>query len=268
MKVPQMQLAHPIAVPLEADHVESPVVRFGDPFTAVFFLIEPFNFVVGPSEEQQKPAWGRITFEGLDSIRCSQGEHMPYACEEYAAWVYEVSDSDWLIERHEYESKHYQTPLLDEYHHYLFCFHDEFVEAIAKGIWLEPTGPEMSDDVAEDHPLNPLSVDLPAERFVLHRLHCELRKNPLPLAEIVEASKLCSQKLFQFFLTLEGKRSESYAALLRTHNGRSKTRMGACWPHRKGVAVDGVAEVADMMPAWEAYIREVAERRKEMGKND
>src|SRR5207249_612926 len=106
-------------------------------------------------------------------------------------------------------------------HHYVFTFHDEFVEAIAKGVWVESTGLAISDEFTLDHPLMPLPITLPAVSFVLNRLQCELRTNPLPLPELVERSKLCSQKLFQFFLTLEGTRSESYSAELRTIRGRS-----------------------------------------------
>ena len=60
---------------------------------------------------------GRVAFEGLDAVRACRGEHMPYA---YAVpfifnsgdWVYEISDSPWLLERHAYESEHYETPLV------------------------------------------------------------------------------------------------------------------------------------------------------------
>lgn len=258
-----------IAVPLEADYVMSPIVRYGDPFTAIFFLIEPSEQVVDASPEAQyESPWGRITFEGFDAIRCSRGEYAPYGPEQPESWVYEVLDSQWLSERHEYESSHYDTPLLDDYHHYLFCFHDEFVEAIAKGIWIESIGQDMNVGISANHPLKPLPVDLPAQSFVSHGLQCEVRQNPLPLEQIVEASKLCSQKLFQFYLILGGQRSESYAALLRTVNGKSETRFQAGWPFPNRGTTEGIAKVEDLMPAWEAYVQKVAQRRKEMGKND
>lgn len=256
-----VEKSYAVEVPLDADDVASPVVRYGHPMTAIFFPVKLVALDVDPG-------WGRVTFEGFDSLRCCRGEHAPYPADDYGAWVYEVVESRWLRERHEYEWGHYQTPLLEEYHHYLFTFHDEFVEAIAKGIWVEPTGLSDSDEVAPDHPLMPLPVTLPADPFVLHRLTCEVRTNPLPLPELVERSKLCSQKLFQFFLTLEGTRSASYSAELRTVWGRSTTRMRCGWPYPDGVTIDGIATVEDMMPAWEKYVRGVAQRRMELGKSD
>jgi hypothetical protein len=55
--------------------------------------------------------------------------------------VFTVADSPWLAERHDYEMQRYSTPLLETYLHYVFQFHDEFVEAIAEGIWLDATDP-------------------------------------------------------------------------------------------------------------------------------
>lgn len=58
-----------------------------------------------------------------------------------------------LEERHSYEMRYYATPLLDTHRHYLFRFHDEFVEAIAEGIWLDQA--DRSDPFASpiSHPL-------------------------------------------------------------------------------------------------------------------
>ena len=212
--------------------------------------------------------FGRVTFEGLDSIRCSRGEHCPYGGSGGGSWVCEIHESAWLNERHAYENKFYKTPLLEEYRHYLFTFHDEFVEAIAKGIWVEEIGSKMTDDVPEDHPLKDLPISLSAESSVIHGLHYELRRNPRTLAEIIKASKLCSQKLFQFYLMLDGKRTPSYAAELRTIRGESTTRLRAGWPHPDLVTGQGVAGVEDLMPAWNRYVLKVADRRKEMGKQD
>lgn len=256
-----MNHPEPIHVKLDADHVLSPIVRYGDPCTAIFFPVEP-------TEGSEVTLFGRVTFEGFDSIRCSRGEYFPYGGDGGYNWVCEILESTWLNERHDYEYKFYKTPLLEDYHHYVFSFHDQFVEAIAKGIWIEETGTEMSDELTEDHPLSDLPTSLPAEAFVLHRLSYELRRNPRPPEEIVKDSMLCSQKLFQFYLTLDGSRKPGYAAELRTVQGRSVTRLQAGWPYRVLETVNGVADVEDMMPAWEQYVSQVAERRKELGKKD
>jgi hypothetical protein len=67
---------------------------------------------------------GRVTFEGLDSIRACRGELLPYERQDIpytrGEWVYIIQGSGWLQERHRYELGHYETPLLDRYDHYLF----------------------------------------------------------------------------------------------------------------------------------------------------
>src|SRR5580700_1406803 len=166
-----MQKSQAVEVPLDADEVASPIVRYGHPLTAIFFPTKLSTLGVNPG-------WGRVTFERLDSLQCCRGEYSPYEADDYRAWVHEVSDSQWLRERHDYEMGYYTTPLLDEYHHYVFAFHDEFVEAIAMGIWVESMGLAISDEIASDHPLMPLAATLPAEAFVLNRLQCEIRTNP------------------------------------------------------------------------------------------
>jgi len=261
-----MQRADIISVPLDADNTESPIVRFGVHPASVFFQTRLWT----SESAYESSGWGRVTFESLDSIRCCQGEFTPYkvdrTADQYQGWVYEIRPSRWLNERHQYENGCYDKPLLGDYFHYLFRFHDEFVEAIAAGIWLEKVGAELSDEISADHPLNDLPVSLPANSFVHHQLRCEVRINPRPVAEIVEASKLCSQKLFQFYWTIDGQYHPSYAALLRTVRGRPITRMGMNWTHSVGTEIHGVATVDDLMPTWEQYVRKIAERRREMGK--
>src|SRR3990172_10528844 len=145
-----MEIARGIQVPLRADPVASPEVRYAcgpDQFTMLAFL------------EDEPDNWGRVTFEGFDAIRCCRGEHLPYESDwtgnDYSRypWVFEVDQSSWLRERHAYELRHYQTPLLEEYVHYLFKFHDEYVELIAMGIWFEKLRYDQMSQTAVDHPL-------------------------------------------------------------------------------------------------------------------
>jgi hypothetical protein len=132
--------AYPVEVPLTADSVGPPRLVYGgldlfsadgrdQAYTAVYF------------EVAASGGLGRVTFEGLDAIRASRGEHLPFdndhARFRHGDWVYTVDRSPWLRERHDYETRHYATPLLETHRHYLFVFHDEFVEAIAAGIWLD-----------------------------------------------------------------------------------------------------------------------------------
>lgn len=104
-------------------------------YTAVYFEI------TGTS------SLGRITFEGLDAVKAARGTSLPYGTAVPRTaddWVFTVGKSPWLAERHQYEMQRYSTPLLETCQHYVFQFHDEFVEAIAEGIWLPPAHPGRS----------------------------------------------------------------------------------------------------------------------------
>jgi hypothetical protein len=87
----------------------------------------------------------RVRFDRWDAMRICRGEHSPYP-EPPGPWggIYTVENSHWLRQRFEYESRHYGDAynfnndvreMLEEFDHYLFRFHDEFVEVIAGGIW-------------------------------------------------------------------------------------------------------------------------------------
>lgn len=131
------QLSHGFDVPLTADSVESPVVNYGGGMTAIQFLTDDGR-------------WGRVAFEGLDSIKVSRGEYEPFLSapgEENAFyWVTTISNSVWLGERYEYEKRYYgesynfggnEDEMVTEFSHYVFSFHDKFVEVLAAGIWFE-----------------------------------------------------------------------------------------------------------------------------------
>src|SRR5262245_32809635 len=118
----QFALRH--EVPFKADSVDSPVVHYGEPMTAIHFMTVDGRQV-------------RITFERLDSLKVSRGEHepFPYSADEPDEfhWVTTISNSAWLKERYEYEKRHYGKcynfngnvdEMLDEYAHYVFSFHD------------------------------------------------------------------------------------------------------------------------------------------------
>ncbi len=163
---------------------------------------------------------GRVAFEGLDAIRASRGEVAPYDDgNDFSSWVYTVQDSAWLAERHEYEWKHYQTPLLETHEHYLFRFHDEFVEAIAAGIWLDLAAEDDPFKVDEAHPQTSSARLESDSRGVTHGLAWEVRRTTRSREDLLSASVYCSQRLFDFALDLDGKASVSASAWLRTRGG-------------------------------------------------
>lgn len=192
------QFAHGLAVPLQADSVDSPIVQYGGAMTAVHFTTKDGR-------------WGRITFERLDSIKVSRGERRPFPPTpnepDKFHWVTTISNSNWLRERYEYEKLHYGKAynfggdvdeMLDEFCHYVFSFHDEFVEAIAAGIWFESADTMLGErDLDSTHPLNGLANVEPSECFEASGIVCCVRRNPLSFDEIERAARLCSQVILE-----------------------------------------------------------------------
>jgi hypothetical protein len=126
---------HYFNVPLEPDTIAAPILKYRQGATTVNF---------GTSDL----GWGRLTFEKLDSIRVCRGEYSPYPRADKDgidySWVSTVSDSKWLRERYDYEKRHYGKcyefkgnveEMLSDYIHWVFSFHDEYIEALSAGIW-------------------------------------------------------------------------------------------------------------------------------------
>ena len=225
-------LAHPLAVPLRADSVLSPRLVYGHVSPLAADGDRSCDALYFPLPHGEGPGEGRVTFEGLDAVRACRGEHMPY---ELAVpftrgdWVYVISDSPWLSERHAYESRHYETPLIGSYRHYLFVFHDEFVEAIAQGLWFDRPDPADPQSLPPDHPMARLDGLVPAElRTSPSGIAWELRCNPKSNSAIAQDSELCSQRLFQFNLVLDGRSSESASVWLRTIDGHTVSQRAEC----------------------------------------
>jgi len=260
-----MQIARGLQTPLRADSVDSPEIRYNvgsEQVTCIVFALDDDSSHVG-----------RITFEGFDAIRCCRGEYMPYpddwketSTARYP-WVWEIDGSEWLQERHRYEFGFYKTPLLEEYVHYMFSFHDEYVELIAKGIWFERLDQDQVNAAPVDHPLATLQQCLPSENFVVDGVECAVRHNPIATSELIERSKLCSQTVFQYFMTLDGVTHPSYAARLRTIRGKSAMRLQGGLFYPDLLAGEGIGLEATYRLNFSRYVSEVAERRRQMGKS-
>jgi hypothetical protein len=154
---------------------------------------------IGPADDErpldvllfpmQDDSVGRVTFEGLDAIRAARGELLPYERQDgpytRGEWVYLIEGSAWLEERHRYELGHYDRPLLDRYDHYLFSFHDEFVEAIALGIWFDKPDPAGLLSRPDDHPLLELPPAAISDRSTSFGIEWEMRANPRPTEQLI-----------------------------------------------------------------------------------
>jgi hypothetical protein len=258
--------AQALTVPLAADPVAPPRLVYGslglasasgrdEAYPAVYFEISGGSL-------------GRITFEGLDAVKAARGELLPYGTASPRIpgdWVFTVAESPWLAERHRYEMQLYSTPLLETHLHYVFQFHDEFVEAIARGIWLDTADPSRPFDRPTQHPLAPLPDSLPGERHLSPSgIEWELRRSPITDSELANRSHLCSQRVWQLNLILDGRSSEGASIWLRTRNGRTTSRLIRPWPPGELGSHEGPAQPHDFTEAWEECLAAIAKRRRAM----
>ncbi len=213
---------HSLDVPLRADPVLLPVVHYADT-TAIHF-------------RTHDERWGRVTFERLDSLKVSRGEAGPFPEPpgdwEWFHWVGTVSNSQWLTERYEYEKRHYGDSyqicgnvdeMLEEYAHYVFTFHDEFVEAIAAGIWFDVSDElNLDRELDTSHPLEGLAHIQISEEFESSGIRCFVRRNPLPEAELHRAARLCSQTVLEISIEPDRIIKRRWFLTLRVINGTTR----------------------------------------------
>ena len=246
----QEQIVRGLAVPVIADNVLSPDVCY-DPGclgSAVFFTTEDSRY-------------GRVTFQKLDSLRVCRGEYFPYRTgwegSSGYSWVSVVENSRWLLERHAYEAKHYRNcyewggdvdEMLTDYSHYLFKFHDEYVEAIALGIWLEGSDLDFLDEELEDdHPLGQLPETTVKERLKHNGRVCQVRVNPAPEKLLIQRAKLCDQPIIDFVLEDYPFKRSRFQLCLRNRNGPIRSVFDDSF----GTTIrkfDGIAALEDVRP--------------------
>jgi len=254
-----------IEVPIEPDSVLTPDVYYGNQATGIYFETDDNHF-------------GRISFENLDAIKVCRGEYLPY---DYSYndggpfyWAYRIENSDWLSVRYSYEKDKYGTAyefggnvkeMLTDFSHFLFQFHDQFVEVIARGFWFEKSRTILlNQPLSEGHPF----LDLPEtnlEKFIAHTLTCQVRVNPLPIEHLVKNARYCSQKLFQFALELDGSASVNHTVVLFYRSGQLSCVLRGYFG-RPVVEFDGIPTLEKVKPFIEKYMEEVLQRRKAMCK--
>jgi hypothetical protein len=260
------QLTRPLDVPLTADSVDAPIVQYGGGMTAIHFTTTDGR-------------WGRVTFEQLDSMKVSRGEYEPFppapTDEAEFHWVCTVSNSLWLQERYEYERRYYGSAynfggnveeMLADFAHYLFSFHDQFVEVLAAGIWFEADETMLgSRELAADHPLRGLRQVIPSERFEEAAITCQVRRNPLSSDELKRRALLCSQTVLEVAAELDGRVGTDWSLTLRIRDGITKT----CLRNYFGNPVATFGDIPDLSvirPFIDTWLREVRDRRRNMGK--
>ena len=260
------QVASSMDVPVIADSVDSPMVIYGRGWTSINFLA-------------QDGRYGRVTFEKLDSIRVSRGEYSPYpmAPEEppKISWVKTVANSIWLRERYEYEKHHYGKAynfggnveeMMTDFSHYVFEFHDEFVEVLCAGIWIESAVKDLGDlEPESNHPLRPLSDSTITERFEGHGIVCQVRRNPLSSVELQRNAKLCSQQVLAVAAELDGHASIHWTLSLRELDGALRCTLRSHFG-KEVQKYDYIPALAEIKPHIDAWLAEVKQRRVKRGK--
>jgi len=139
-------------------------------------------------------------------------------------------------------------------------------EALAAGIWLERFDESSdSETVSAAHPLRALPRPSTPDLIEAHGLICEIWRNTRSMDQILEDAKLCSQKLLQFVLVVDGISSISWTLAIRVRHGkvRSSLKRSLGSVHATFAGVPGLE---DVRPHIESWLREVRERRKHMGK--
>lgn len=260
-----MEVARRFLIPIKADGVLSPQVHYGDPMTSICFTTHDDKF-------------GRITFENLDALKVSRGEEMPYENDPTEKqqsywWVSKIENSKWLNERYQYEMKYYGTSyefggnvneMLTDFSHYVFNFHDQFVEAIARGVWFEKDEQDLfATPLQAGHPFLPLS-DV-TEIITAHTYTSQVRTNKKDREQLITDAAFCSQKMFEFALELEGRATVDHTVILAYRKGNLISSLRGYFG-KEIAQFDGVVALDVVKPYIEKHIGEVYERRKKMGK--
>lgn len=260
-----MEIAKGLSIPIKPDPISRPEVYYGEPMTAICFSTDDDEY-------------GRITFENLDAIKVSRGENLPFKNEKKEVqsyfWASKVENSNWLRDRYAYEKMNYEgsyefggnvKEMLTDFSHYIFKFHDEFVEAIARGFWFEKDTISLSNEpLQEGHPFLPIQLKKP-DRIVAHNLTCEVVVNKEPIDVLISKAQFCSQKLIEFALDLEGNTTVDHTLILAYRNGKLISSLRGSLGQEE-IAFERIATLQDVKPYIERFMGEVYERRRKMGK--
>lgn len=255
-----MEIVKPIIIPIIADPVLSPDFHYGD-CSGIYFVTDDNKY-------------GRITFEKLDAVKICRGEVMPYKFDyslaNYSTWIYQIENSKWQLERFNYEKKYYGSSyefcgdvneMQTDFKHYLFSFHDQFIEIIARGFWFEKDMESLfGKDLMKGHPFLPLPMEN-VEIIEFKSLKSQIRKNLKSKHQLIQDAQYCSQKIYEFALEIDGKSTVDHTVLLSYTNGKLISTLRGYFGE-KGVEFDGFVKLEQIIPFIKKYIEEVYERRK------
>jgi hypothetical protein len=260
-----MELAKGIVIPILADRVLSPDVYYGDELTGIYFQTEDDQF-------------GRITFDNLDAIKVCRGENLPFPDNwevgQKFPWVYKIEKSKWLKERFDYENENYGSSyefvgnvneMLTDFSHYIFKFHDQFVEVIARGFWFEKdTNSLFKKELKDGHPFLPLP-ETNVKIFEIAGIKYKAIFNPITTDNLIQNTQYCQQKLIEFAVEFEGTFSVSQALIIMQRQSKLVSLLTQ-FIGRVEFEKEGVATFEDIKPLIDKHIKEIAERRIQIRK--
>ena len=257
-----MELVKAIKIPIIADSVLSPDVYYGDGTTGIYFQTYDDQF-------------GRITFNNLDAIKICRGEMMPYeykwGTDERGTWVFKIENSKWLIERFKYENENYGdsyefggnvNEMLTDFDHYLFSFHDQFVEVIARGFWFEKSEKSLFKQPLQlGHPFLNLP-EIEVKIFEVAGIKYKVIFNPTPIDQLIKDSQYCQQPLIEIATEFEGNYSINHTLLIMQRKGKLISVLRQFFG-RPTFEKEGIATFDDIKPLID---KEILERRKQVRK--
>ncbi len=255
------QIAIGLILPVNNDFVQSPEVCYVNNSTEICFKTDDKQF-------------GRISFHNLDSIKVSRGEQLPFKDDwtedKEVPWVYVVENSQWLINRHSYEKDVYGgsyefggnvDEMLTDFRHFIFQFHDEFIEVIARGFWLEKDSEKLNGKpLKEQHPLLPLNTNN-IELLELNTIKCRLLYSEYDLNTLIANSEFCEQKRIEFQTEYNGRYSQSYTLVIFRRNGKIFSGLRGFFGNFE-FEKEGIATLEEVYPIFEKHTLEISERQK------
>lgn len=215
----------------------------------------------------------RFVFEKLDSIKRSRGEYLPYDVTEGGNWsiMYEVKNSRWLIERYEYEKKHYGgnyefvgdvDEMVTAYKHLVFLIGEQFFEVICRGFWYETSDqPFSKTELSEDHPFGKLSSEnaIPIEHAGLNGY---IYRSKLSTQELINRAKYCSQKQYSYGIEFNNYISIDHHIQLMSINGTVTSSLRGHFDAEQK-RFDKVVDLDQIKPYVLKFFEEIAERKKD-----
>lgn len=260
-----MEFAKGLIIPILADYVLSPEVFYGGDLTGIYFQTEDNQF-------------GRITFDKLDAIKVCRGENLPFTDDwktgQKFSWVYKIENSKWLEERFNYENKNYGNSyefgrnineMLTDFSHYLFQFHDQFIEVISRGFWFEKAGNSLFKiELQKDHPFLPLE-EIEVKQFEILGIKYKAIFNPIPVDELMQNSQYCQQKIVEIAIEFEEEYLIIQTLVIMQRQGKLVSVLSPLFG-KTTFEKNGLATFDDIKPIIDKEVTEIAERKKQMRK--